>query len=192
MNAHDPRRLSRRQLLKIIGASSLAATIGTLGVLLVLAACGLSPATPGASSGRMSLAPADSQVWQAVRHALPADIPVYQPGFVPERFGTPVVEGATADGPDGPSYTVVYTAPEENLVFIHGAGKGAWGDKPPPETATSIVVNGAPGTFWTSTETHSMGVIWVQQGGVYEVRAISTRLNADELRRIVNSLVSVQ
>jgi hypothetical protein len=105
-------------------------------------------APPPASSPTAEIAaPADARVWQAVRHALPGRIPVYQPGFVAERFGAPVVEEVTAEGTDGPHYTVVSTASEERLVFIHGAGKGAWGNKPPPETETAIAVNGAPGTL---------------------------------------------
>jgi hypothetical protein len=130
--------------------------------------------------------------WKQVRAALPADVAVYQPTFVPQRFGAPRVLEAHAGSGDDLAYTIVYTAKDENLAFILNMGKGALGNFPPAELNEPITIRGVNGSLSIASEAHAMGVFWQeQQGRSYQIKAFSRQMTKDEMERIVKSVVPV-
>ena len=156
---------------------------------LLITACGSAPATTVAPSPTAAIV--GQQAWQAARKALPADVAVYAPTFLPARFVAPSMEEARVDTTYGAVYTVFYRGTNENLVFIRNMGKGAWGNSPPPESQTPVTVNGVKATLWVSKETHYLGVWWGQPGASYEIKAYSERMTPDESLQIANSLTPV-
>ncbi len=125
------------------------------------------------------------------RAALPADVPLYKPAFVPERFGPPQLLEARTDASDGPLYTIVYSAKGENLAFILNMGKGALGNFPPAETNEPVAVLGVSGVLSISAETHAIGTFWQDQGRNYQIKAFSQQMTKDELMQIIKSLAPV-
>lgn len=129
-------------------------------------------------------------IWEAVRAAMPAHIPVYQPTFVPERFDPPTLLEARGGEPDGPRYTVSYPSQHGSLVFILNMGKGAYGNFPRPDTREPLAIHGTRGELMTSTEAQTLGVFWQDAGQSYQIKAYA--MTPDELRSIVASLVLVE
>jgi hypothetical protein len=140
--------------------------------------------------------PAD--VWAQVRCAMPADVPVYRPGWLPERFGAPALLEARVSADLGPLYTITYPAPDESMVFILNLGKGALGNVPPPDQTEPITVLGVEGTLQVSTATHTLSVEWAahdRRGKPmlgYQIRVFSQVMTRDELMQIVQSLAPVE
>jgi hypothetical protein len=186
-----------------------------LSLLMLLAACGSSsqqaagngtalstssrsaaaalttPATitgPTASSTSAAITNQQQDPWMRARSALPANLPLYKPAFVPERFGPPELLEARKDPKDGLLYTIVYAAKDENLAFILNMGKGAWGNFPPAEVNEPITVLGVSGGLSISSETHAMGVFWQDHGRNYQIKGFSRQMTKEEMMRIVKSL----
>lgn len=158
-----------------------------------LAGCSATAPATNTSSTSVTLpnSAAVQQAWQETRKALPADLMVYAPTFIPARFSAPSMEEARVDAEFGAVYTVIYTNGDETIAFIRNVGKGAWGNSPPPESLTPVTVNNVEGTLWLSRETHNLGVSWQQQSSSYQVNAHSERMTTDELRQIINSITPV-
>lgn len=127
--------------------------------------------------------------WTQARSLLPLDVRIYKPMYVPPRFGPPQLLEVQNNPASGPRYTIVYSAPGENLAFILNMGQGAFGNFPPPERQTPMLVLDMPALLLTSTETHTMGVSWQAPTGTYQVNAYSSRMTPDELKEIIDSLV---
>ena len=98
--------------------------------------------------------------WQETRRALPADVTVYAPVFIPNRFNAPSMEEARVDSKAGPVYTIIYSSTGETIAFVHNLGKGAWANTLPPQSQTTTMVNNVKGNLWVSEETHHLGVSW--------------------------------
>jgi hypothetical protein len=115
------------------------------------------------------------EAWAAVRAALPSDIPVYMPTWMPVRFGAPQLEEVVAvDQEYGLHYTIVYKAQvEENnevIAFILNIGKGAWGNAPRPDTREPITVDGASGELDTTVSPPDFVVSWQKQNQNYQIK----------------------
>lgn len=161
---------------------------------LLITSCGSAPTTSNsvpAATPAPTAAIVGQQAWQETRKALPADVAVYAPTFIPARFSAPSVEEARVDATYGAVYTVFYRGTDENMVFIRNMGKGALGNSPEPESETPVTVNGIKANLWVSKETHNLGITWGQPGASYQVNAHSERMTPDELLQIVKSLTPV-
>jgi hypothetical protein len=143
---------------------------------------------PEQSSSTTTTASAQQDVWTDVRAALPADVLVYQPTFMPERFGVPEVIEAAAD-----RYIVVYTAPDENIAFILGYGAGAYTNDARPDTTEPFVVNGMEGQLASSFGgSPSFAVSWQNDEHSYQIKAYSQQITKAEMQQIVQSIAPVQ
>ncbi len=132
----------------------------------------------------------EPDVWHTVRAAIPETIPIYKPTSMPEHFEPPVLLEIHVDAQNDPHYTVLYSSPNESLVFILNTGKGAYGNFPPPDDRASITVLGTHGERMTATETQTVGVFWQNAGQHYQIKAYN--MMPDELQAIVESLVLVE
>jgi Tol biopolymer transport system component len=144
-------------------------------------------------------APNGQDAWTRTRAGLPADVPVYEPVGLPARFGAAVFDGACVDDL-GPRYAVEYHAGDEVLVFILGAGMGAWGNFPgPPTSHETVNVRGVSGTVMVTSgaiangirQLTSLKLSWREGPLVYAVVANSAQLSGDDLRKIADALVPV-
>lgn len=135
--------------------------------------------------------PQSADVWKQVRAQVPANVSVYNPTWLPERFGSPELIEAHVDPQYGALYTIIYPAQDENLAFILNMGNGALGNFPPPETREQVVVRGISGELLTSKEMNTMGIFWQETGQSYQIKAHSKQMTKAELLRIANSLVLI-
>lgn len=122
---------------------------------------------------------------------LPASVAIYRPTFVPERFGSPLLQEAQV-AESIPRYTITYAAQDENLAFILNMGAGALGNGPMYDINVPIMFRGVSATLGISTESHVIGISWQENGQSYQIKAYSKRMTKAELLRIANSLVPVR
>jgi hypothetical protein len=156
-----------------------------LPLIVLVTACGV---RPGTSATDLIATPTVIQdAWTEVRVALPEDIPVFSPTWMPARFGAPILVEA-----QGAAYTILYMAPDEQIAFILGQGAGAWGNAPPPDTLEPLTMHGMNGVLHISTEAKFIGISWLQQGRPYQIKSISARVTREEMRQIVDSLTAVR
>src|SRR5437899_7278904 len=75
-----------------------------LSTLIVLVACGTGPQQAGNAGSPITTAISSPQgdAWAQARAALPADVPVLRPNFVPDRFSSPTLLEARVDKDNGP------------------------------------------------------------------------------------------
>ena len=159
-------------------------------IFVCICFCVLSACSPSAE------APASppEAAWVEARAILPAEVALYRPTWLPERFAEPELLDVQAEGDYAPSYTIHYASTKGgDLVFILGIGAGAWGNAPRPETQTPITVLGIEGMLSTNTENVlQRGVSWQEDDKSYRIRAVSEALTEDELLQIVASLQPVE
>ncbi|MCS6938833.1 MAG: hypothetical protein RMJ55_13415 [Roseiflexaceae bacterium] len=146
--------------------------------------------TPAAASG-------DPQaVWQRVRTVIPADIPVYQPTWLPERFRqeSATIWYVSADAPYDPHYAVSYVDEQGTcLLFALGAVNSA----PPTATADLALRNrAATWALWSATDDWpAQQVQWREAANgasrVYAVQTGDAQMTRDELLQIVARLAPV-
>lgn len=177
-------------------------------VLVVSGACTLlsacSPGTPAESSGLplpttgspgsvATAMPVQSEsVWAQVRAALPPEVVVYRPAFVPERFSPPELLEALNDE-HGLRYTIIYQAGDELLVFILNNGQGALGSAAPPDTREMVTVHdGVQGTLMISGGSPPLRISWQESGQSYQIKVYSGPMTRDELLRIAQSVTPVE
>ncbi|NOK60723.1 MAG: hypothetical protein GFH27_549297n324 [Chloroflexi bacterium AL-W] len=132
--------------------------------------------------------------WIEARADLPAEVPIYRPTWLPERFAEPELVDVQAEGDYAPSYTIHYASTEDgHLVFILGIGVGALGNAPRPETQTPVMVLGTEGILSTNTENvPQQGVSWQEGNLSYWIRVMSDALTEEELLQVVASLEPVE
>ncbi len=137
--------------------------------------------------------------WAHTRAALPADVAVYRPAALPDRFGEGQVLEACVDQ-GTPNYTVIYASPDESVVFVLNSGYASWGNTPGPLTSTRpIIVNGVDGMYsevtnlgaGTPVGARFMGVTWGKAGRSYAIKVTSARLTEEDVRQIAANLVRV-
>lgn len=165
-----------------------------LSTLIVLVACGTGPQQASDAGPPITTAVSSPQedAWAQARASLPADVPVLRPNFVPDRFSSPTLLEVHVDKDNGPVYTINYSAPNENLAFILGMGKGALGNAAPPDTKDPITINNVQGLLMTTSASPTFWVTWQEQGKNYEIKVYSEKMTKEEVMRVVKSLTPVE
>jgi Domain of unknown function (DUF4367) len=166
-------------------------TISLIALLSLVASCGAASTATVSTALPLETVPnrQSQDAWILARARLPANIAMYQPTFVPERFGAPTLLEARTTSADGAVYTIVYSAPNENLAFILNMGKGAFGNVPPLERVESITVLGRQGELESSSEIHTVSAFWQSSGQHYQITAYSQQITTDEMKKIIDSLI---
>jgi hypothetical protein len=147
--------------------------------------------------------------WQIVRSLVPADVSVYQPQFIPQQFGPPLLLSHGRDDRFGYSYTIEYRNPSarrgyDSLAFVLGDGFQAYGSEtsnlfaPGTSTTESITVNGVPGTLVSGPRGDPQGntwtifvVDWQEQGQHYRIMADSPSMTRADFLRVVQQVAPV-
>jgi hypothetical protein len=141
----------------------------------------------GITSAPLAETPGRQQeIWEAVRTALPLQVPVYIPAWLPPEFGKDVaLQYARDEGGDaGPTYLVTYRSDEgDSLRFALGPVQGT-----SPNTVEPITVHGMKGVLFTTPGNPKIGVTWKDGQGVYHVQADGDHLSRDDLMRVVVGL----
>lgn len=168
------------------------------------------PATTSTATPRVSLcdrtgipnfdAISTPDAWAHARAALPADVAVYRPAPMPDRFGQGRVLEACVDQQGTPNYTVIYSSQDESVVLVLNNGYASWGNTPGPPTSTHpITMNGVDGTYMEVTNLGAgtpagarfMGVTWGAAGRSYAIKVTSAKLTEVDVRQIAASQVPV-
>jgi hypothetical protein len=169
----------------------------SLSLIVLLIACNNQPLI---DAGQSNITPTIiPEAWSAARAALPGDILIYMPISMPARFGLPKLNEVQNEEQWGPRYTIVYSTQDghELIAFILGIGKGSWGNAPRPDTTEPITVDGANGELNFSSSVSTSGnpefvAIWQQQGRSYQIKAISAKTTSEEIKQIIESLVTIK
>ncbi len=149
------------------------------------------------SRARAALAAQDA--WAEVRAALPASVPVYEPGFLPGSFGPAMLDEVGNDPQGRPAYTVVYQSGDDLVAFALGAGRTGMGSYAGSDTSEPMDVHGELGRLYTlgvqspgGRSTQTVG--WWEDGQrlSYKIKVFSNRITRDEVKQIAERLVPVK
>lgn len=127
--------------------------------------------------------------WAAARAALPAEVPVYRPTWLPARFqAAPELWYAKDRGGDiGPTYLIGYRSDTGDV--LHFALGGVNTSR--PDTIEHITVRGVEATLVTTPAWPKVGISWQEGERVYHVQGYGDHITREELVRIVESLAPV-
>lgn len=128
------------------------------------------------------------QAWAAVRRALPAQVPVFRPGWLPDRFrtGNPVVEFAYFQGAEPTGRYRVGYRDAQGKVALFAIGPVNSG---PPLSTEPTSVRGVSASLSVNDGFPAIQLQWTEQGAPYSIQ--STGLTRDELLHVAQELVQV-
>jgi hypothetical protein len=147
--------------------------------------------------------------WQIVRSLVPVDVHIYQPQYIPEHFGPPLLLDYGHDQGIGYNYTIVYSNPAallgyDSLAFVLGEGFQGYDNElsdlfaPGTSTTEAITVNGVPGTLISGPRGDPQGkswtlfvVDWQEQGQHYRIMADSPNVTRTDFLRVLQHLTAV-
>lgn len=120
----------------------------------------------------------EPQAWAAVRAAVPKDITIWRPQWLPDRFNRTIAGIDYALGPDW-RYAMTYGASAGDFVtFALGAVNTGQ-----PRTVEMVSVHGVSGTLALSDQAPHTQLFWHEGSRLYTV--FSNSLTRDEVLRIV-------
>ncbi|HUG56334.1 MAG TPA: hypothetical protein VMJ92_04575 [Candidatus Limnocylindrales bacterium] len=134
----------------------------------------------------------EEEVWAEVRSALPLDVTILRPSWIPDRFSISTGDHlrpfayVAADGE--PRYSVAYhrigySGPGDQLVvFTLGAVNSA-----PPTEREEVTVRGWSGHLSRTDSWPEIQIQWIEEGRLYSIQAMG--LSREEIIQIAGSFV---